>query len=248
MILQTDFMRETKNIERMFENCKNTSYIEVPYVYPEFTCANNSLIVMKYIEGRKMDEVPNEEKDAYSLLVAKFGMKCLLYNRFFHADLHPGNILFIKDADGQHKIGILDYGVMGEITREEQDCFYRFFTCLSSTTNYGSMVDIIIDELVSPLERLETLAVWERNTLHEEIGTVIRNVFDNRRSLSPQDIFDINSILRKYKLSLSRSFCKIELALAIADSVTQHLSYKTTYLDNIKNAVSNMFENNIYQY
>ena len=108
--------------------------------------------------------------------------------------------------------------------------------------------DIIIDELVSPLERLETLAVWERNTLHEEIGTVIRNVFDNRRSLSPQDIFDINSILRKYKLSLSRSFCKIELALAIADSVTQHLSYKTTYLDNIKNAVSNMFENNIYQY
>jgi len=40
---------------------------------------------------------------------------------------------------------------------------------------------------------------------------------------------------------LSKSFCKIELSLAISDSVSKHLSYETTYMDNFEKAILEMF-------
>ena len=36
---------------------------------------------------------------------------------FFHADLHPGNILIMKDG----KVAFLDYGMMGNLSAETRD-------------------------------------------------------------------------------------------------------------------------------
>ena len=243
LLLQTDFVKEMNNMQQMYDNCRHTSYLAIPRVYHEFTQNNNSVIVMTYLEGRKLEELQDNEKDKYSLLVAKFGMKCLLFNRFYHADLHPGNILFMKDGK-EYRIGILDYGVMGEITKEEQDAFYRFILCLSKTKDYKTMADIIIDELVSPVNSVEKLEIYDRNMLHEELGIVVGTIFDTKRSMSANDIYRINEVLRKYGVCLSRSFCKIELSLAIADSVTEKLSYNSSYIDNVKLAIESVFDNN----
>ena len=241
LLSQTDFVMEKQNIQRMYDNCKHTSYLAIPRVYHEFTENDNSVIVMTYLEGRKLEELEDDEKDRYSLLVAKFGMKCLLFNRFYHADLHPGNILFMKDGE-EYKIGILDYGVMGEITQEEQDAFYRFLVCLSKTKDYKTMADIIIDELVTPVETIQNLKIFDRNVLYEDLGIVVGNMFETKQSMSVDDIYRINDVLRKYGVCLSRSFCKIELSLAIADSVTEKLSYHSSYLDNVKLAIESIFD------
>ena len=232
---------EKQNRQRMYDNCKHTSYLAIPRVYHEFTDNDNSVIVMTYLEGRKLDELEDHEKDRYSLLVAKFGMKCLLFNRFYHADLHPGNILFMKHGE-EYQIGILDYGVMGEITQEEQDAFYRFLVCLSKTKDYKTMADIILEELVSPVETVEKLETFDRNVLQDDLGKVVGKIFETKQSMSVDDIYHINDVLRKYGVCLSRSFCKIELSLAIADSVTEKLSFHSSYLDNVKLAIDNIFD------
>ena len=244
LLAQTDFVKEKDNIQKMYDNCKHTSYLAIPRVYHEFTQDNNSIIVMTYLEGRKLEELQDNEKDQYSLLVAKFGMKCLLFNRFYHADLHPGNILFMKNGE-EKRIGILDYGVMGYITKKEQDAFYRFIHCLSTTKDYKTMADIIIDELVSPLSTLEKLEIFDKNMLREELGIVVGKIFDTKRSMSVNDIYQINNVLRKYGVCLSRSFCKIELSLAIADSVTEKLSYNSSYIDNVKIAIEEIFDKSL---
>lgn len=241
LLSQTDFVMEKQNIQRMYDNCKHTSYLAIPRVYHEFTDNDNSVIVMTYLEGRKLDELEDHEKDHYSLLVAKFGMKCLLFNRFYHADLHPGNILFMKHGE-EYQIGILDYGVMGEITQEEQDAFYRFLVCLSKTKDYKTMADIILEELVSPVETVEKLETFDRNVLQDDLGKVVGKMFETKQSMSVDDIYQINDVLRKYGVCLSRSFCKIELSLAIADSVTEKLSFHSSYLDNVKLAIDNIFD------
>ena len=244
LLAQTDFVKEKNSIQQMYDNCKHTSYLAIPRVYHEFTQNNSSVIAMTYLEGRKLEDLQDNEKDQYSLLVAKFGMKCLLFNRFYHADLHPGNILFMKDGE-EKRIGILDYGVMGYITKEEQDAFYRFIHCLSTTKNYKTMADIIIDELVSPLSSLEKLEIFDRNMLHEKLGIVVGKIFDTKRSMSANDIYQINDVLRKYGVCLSRSFCKIELSLAIADSVTEKLSYNSSYLENVKLAIESVSDTSL---
>ena len=246
LITQTNFTNEKDNILRMFKNCEHTEYINVPTVYPEFTNANDSIIVMSYLEGKKLDELVDDEKDEYCRLLAKFGMKCLLFNRFYHADLHPGNIVFMKDADGNFQLGILDYGIMGEITKEEQAYFHKFFVSIASARDGGAAAaDNILDGLVQPMSLMKELSAWDHNNLRAEIGGIIGEVLHKVRNFTPEDMFRINTVLRKYKLSLSKSFCRIELSLAIADSVSTKLSHKTSYLENVKEAVNSMFETSI---
>lgn len=246
LIAQTNFKNEKDNILRMAANCKHTDYINVPIAYPEFTDANDSIIVMSHLEGRKIGELEDEEKDAYCRLLAKFGMKCLLFNRFYHADLHPGNIVFMKDANGNEQLGILDYGIMGEITKEEQSYFHEFFVSIASARDNGAAVsDKILDGLVQPVSLVNELPTWDYNNLREEIGVIVGNVLHKSRNFTPEDMFRINKVLRKYGLGLSKSFCRIELALAIADSVSNKLSHTTSYLENVKEAVKTMFETNI---
>jgi ubiquinone biosynthesis protein len=103
MIEQTDFNIEISNLQHMQENMKNIDYITIPRVYQEYTTENSNVIVMDYIEGKKLNELEERDKDEYSMMLAKFGMKCILFDRFYHADLHPGNILFLCDKNG--KIG-----------------------------------------------------------------------------------------------------------------------------------------------
>ena len=248
MISQTNFTNEKDNIIRMFNNCKNTDYINVPKVYPEFTEDNESIIVMSYLEGRKMDELEDGEKDEYSRLLAKFGIKCLLFNRFYHADLHSGNIVFMRDTQGNPQLGILDYGIMGEISKQEQHSFYNFFKSMASTRDNKTVADSVIIGMVQPLSALEKMASWDYNNLREDTGNIIGNILDQKRNFTPHDIYNINSVLRKYGLRLSRSFCRIEMSLAIADSVSSKLSHTSNYLENVKEVVKSMFDTNIVEY
>ena len=54
MLNQTDFITEVENMNRMKKNCQNIDYLKIPTVYPEFTRDNNNVIVMEFIEGRKI--------------------------------------------------------------------------------------------------------------------------------------------------------------------------------------------------
>ena len=80
---------------------------------------------MSFIEGKKLSELDDVEKDKYCELLAKFGVKCVFFDGVYHGDLHQGNLIFMKDED-DYKIGILDFGVIGRITREQQNKFYEF--------------------------------------------------------------------------------------------------------------------------
>ena len=61
------------------------------------------------------------------------------------------------------------------------------------------------------------------------------------KSFGVGEITYVNKLLNKFNLSLSRSFCKIELAMAIFDNTAQKLSYNTTYVENFEKAIKEMF-------
>jgi len=247
MVEQTDFNTEVANLQQMQTNAKYVDYLEIPRVYPEYTSNNSKVIVMDYIDGQKLSEVEECDKDDYSMMLAKFGMKCILFDRFYHADLHPGNIIFIKESDGTKKLGIIDFGVMGRMTKEEQDYFYNFFSNMSKDDNHFGAASSIIESLVEPKETLLALSKNDSDTLIQSIADITHHAFENHKNLMPSDLFAINEILRVRGLSLSRSFCKIELALAISDSVCSKLSHTRSYLDNVKVAAAEIFDLSLFE-
>jgi len=79
-------MFEVENMKIFYENNKNTDYIEIPYVYEEFTKNNNKIIVMDYLEGKKLNEIEEHDKDNYLEQLVNFSFKSILFNRTFHCD------------------------------------------------------------------------------------------------------------------------------------------------------------------
>ena len=247
MIEQTDFNVEVANIQQMCKNSKHVDYLNIPQVYPEYTNENSKVIVMDYIEGRKLAELEECDRDDYSMMLAKYGLKSILFDRFYHADLHQGNIIFTKESDGTKRLGIIDFGIMGRMTKDEQDYFYKFFSNLSDDDNYPEAANSIMEYLVEPKEVLLSLSEDESVGLVQAMSDIIRDAFEHQKSIRLSDLFAINKILHAHNLYLSKSFCRIELALAISDSVSSKLNNSTSYLDNIKVVARDIFDNSFFE-
>ena len=243
LISQTNFNNEVENISRMYSNCLNTDYVKIPKVYPEYTNDNNSVIVMEFLDGCKLEQLDENDKDIYCEQLAKFSVKCILYNRLYHADLHPGNILFIKENEIR-KLGIIDFGIMGELTKNEQNYYFKLLSSIAKTENYEDVIDIFLDGLVEPRENIKVLSETRYNLLRSELAYILNNKQTNY--ITSCDVFKINTKLRKYNLFLSKNFCKVELCMAVSDSVISKLSCNTSYLDYIKENVVSAFKTTVF--
>jgi predicted unusual protein kinase regulating ubiquinone biosynthesis (AarF/ABC1/UbiB family)/nucleotide-binding universal stress UspA family protein len=109
---ELDFTMESQNIERMREVLAPYDRLDVPGVYKEYTTPR--LLVMEEIQGvpiRRSEDSPERKEAAKQLLESYY--RQILSDGFFHADPHPGNLMW---ADG--KIYFLDFGMVGEVGPE----------------------------------------------------------------------------------------------------------------------------------
>ena len=49
---------------------------------------------------------------------------------FFNGDPHPGNILLLGAETGQHQLGLIDYGQVKKLTREDRLQMCRLIVAL----------------------------------------------------------------------------------------------------------------------
>lgn len=106
---ELDFRQEAANLERMRGVLESFSRLSVPDVYTDFS--TERLLVMQEIEGgpiRSAPEGPARKEAARQLLESYY--RQILTDGFFHADPHPGNLMWWNDT-----IYFLDFGMIGEI-------------------------------------------------------------------------------------------------------------------------------------
>jgi predicted unusual protein kinase regulating ubiquinone biosynthesis (AarF/ABC1/UbiB family) len=112
---ELDFRQEASNIDRMRSILKEYPRLEVPAVWTEYTSPR--LLVLEFIPGvpiRQADEGEERKEAARQLLESYY--RQILTDGFFHADPHPGNLLW---WDG--KIYFLDFGMVGELGPEMRE-------------------------------------------------------------------------------------------------------------------------------
>jgi ubiquinone biosynthesis protein len=109
---ELDFSQEAANIERMRALVASYSRIDVPHVFEDFSTSR--LLVLEYVEGVPIRASADtaERRDAGRQLLEAF-YRQVLVDGFFHADPHPGNLLWTGD-----KIVLLDLGMVGELDPE----------------------------------------------------------------------------------------------------------------------------------
>lgn len=109
---ELDFMEEAANIERMRDALAAYDRLDVPALYRELSTSR--LLVLGYVEGVPILEAPqsDERREAARQLLEAF-YRQILIDGFFHADPHPGNLIWSDE-----KIYLLDLGMVGELGAE----------------------------------------------------------------------------------------------------------------------------------
>lgn len=116
---ELDFSRELQNILRFRQFFRANKDIKIPAVYEELSSAR--VLVMEFVEGRKLNLLMEEEgididRRRIGRIGAEASLEMILIHGFFHADLHPGNLLVLPG----NRLCLLDFGMTGSLTSQEQ--------------------------------------------------------------------------------------------------------------------------------
>jgi ubiquinone biosynthesis protein len=116
---QLDFRREAANNLRFRANFAGESYVVFPRVYENLS--SERVLTMEWVEGyreRDLVAVGIDPKKVAGLGMRVF-CKMTFIDGFIHADLHPGNLRFMRD----HRIVLFDLGLTAELTDEDRLMF-----------------------------------------------------------------------------------------------------------------------------
>ena len=194
------------------------------------------MIVMEYLNGTGFNKLEEKNKVDYSKLIAKFSLKSLLFNRIFHADLHGGNIIFMEENNNK-KLGIIDFGVVGNITREEQDIYYNFINELFINNDYKTAAGMI-GKFTTKIYK-NKISIIETNSF-DEIEVIIKEGTRYGTDLDFYNSYNINKALKKCNFKLSPSFYKLQYSIGTGYSVCMNLSTNEPFLNNISDACKDL--------
>lgn len=106
---ELDFHQEIGNIDQMRTVLADYDRLVVPAVHHKLSTAR--LLVMEEIQGIPISQAPEgpERIEAARQLLESY-YKQIIVDGFFHADPHPGNLMWWKD-----RIYMLDFGMVGAV-------------------------------------------------------------------------------------------------------------------------------------
>lgn len=112
---ELDLMREAANASQLRRNFENSPMLIVPKTY--FDYCSRQVLVIEWMEGIPISHIEELDKQGISRQqLAQFGVEIfftqVFQHGFFHADMHPGNILVAPDG----RYIALDFGIVGSLT------------------------------------------------------------------------------------------------------------------------------------
>lgn len=131
ILAELDFEQEAQNTIKLRALWLDRGKLYVPKIYPDLTREN--LLVMERVEGtvvshkdQLIDQGVNLERLA-NLGVEIFFTQ-VFEDNFFHADMHPGNILVDTSDPSEPTYIALDCAIIGSLTRADRNYLARNIT------------------------------------------------------------------------------------------------------------------------
>lgn len=123
---QCNFELEVSNARRMYGLIADVCTIPLPYD----EVSNNDVIVMQWIDIVPFKEVPQADKAKLLSEFSYVAFRCMIGHRFYHGDVHEGNVFCTRIADGSLRLGMCDFGACCEVPQDTAnrliDLFYEF--------------------------------------------------------------------------------------------------------------------------
>ncbi|KAG0568306.1 hypothetical protein M758_6G009200 [Ceratodon purpureus] len=145
MLEEVDFRKEALNIESFrnyIDSLGLSNQATAPSVYRH--CSTERVLTMERLYGVPLTDldsirsiVPNPETTLITALNVWFGS--LLACETFHADVHAGNLLVLRDG----RVGFIDFGIVGRISPSTWVAVETFLTSIGSG-QYNAMAAALV--------------------------------------------------------------------------------------------------------
>ncbi len=129
IVFETDFRVEANNIRRIRANLVVFPKVAVPEVFTNVSTAK--VLVLERFEGIRFSDreaVLNRGLNPLDIVNtgAEVFFHMVMHDGVFHGDLHGGNLFILNDG----KIGLIDFGIVGRLSRRVRDNVVSMFMAL----------------------------------------------------------------------------------------------------------------------
>ena len=226
---EVDYRYEVANLRRMRKILRKHK-VHVPKPYRAL--CTHRVIVMEYVPGVVMSDYLRAQRSDPARLrdwerqngvePSKVGKRLLLSfyrqlfeEKIFHGDLHPGNIMLLRN----NRIALIDLGTVGSLERN----FLRVYGQMAAAIAHGDYAKamdlyLLLCDSIPPIdmhayraEAVEVTRAWEART-HLDGLTYLQKSITGGLSV------DLARILRTYRVSPSWQFLRVTRSVGAMDA------------------------------
>ncbi len=213
---ELDYRREGRNADRFRANFARETHLYVPQVNWDYT--TRRVLVQERIQGIKIDDIEALEAAGYdrhqlALHSARFIIKEVLEDGFFHADPHPGNLIVMPGE----VIGLMDFGTVGYLSRQDRVGLVRLFIVAVQLDTAGIVDQLIRMGVADYRPDRDALQRDIRRLLVKYHGQALADVS------APELLEEIRPIVYRHKLRLPSDLWLLAKTLVIMEGVGKRL-------------------------
>lgn len=228
LIEQTNFIKETENIEIFKRKIQNYKEYIIPFCYKEITLTHNNVIVMENIKNLVYNDIKNYNKtikNEFGKLILKFGLISVLFTSAVHCDLHIGNVFFYINEDDDDKpkfqLGIIDFGIVTYPNRENQNNYYKFFKNIQQDKDESEMEEVFYS-IINEQERFKSLELLKKAELLKKVSEIMTRDLTDELHIMEMYI-ELSETINFYGFSFTKEFNQVCLSLRISANMSMEL-------------------------
>ena len=223
LYFELDLMREAANGSLLRRNWLGSHELYAPEMLWPLT--RTGMITMERVYGIPMNDVDQMRscginfKKLSERAVRLFFIQVFRDN-FFHADLHPGNVLISRETPDDPKFIVLDFGIMGTLTPTDQRYLAENFTALFNL-DYRRIAELHIEAGWMPAEiRMDELEGAVRSICEPYFTRPLSEI-----SLG-EVLMKLFSVAQKYQLTIQPQLILLQKTLLNIEGIARTLSPK----------------------
>ena len=190
---ELDLMREASNAAQLRRNMEGLDLVLIPEVYWDF--CHQDVMVMERMQGVPINQVetlreagvdiPKLARDGVTIFFTQ-----VFRDGFFHADMHPGNIMVSLAPQSFGRYISLDFGIVGTLTEYDKEYLAQNFTAFFRR-DYKRVAELHIESgWVPPETRVDELEsairavcepYFDRPLKEISLGMVLMRLFQTSR-------------------------------------------------------------------
>lgn len=144
---ELDLVREAANANQLKRNFEESELLRIPQMYWDF-CRRN-VLVMEWVEGIPIGQIDRMRAAGIDLKkLSRDGVEIfftqVFRDGFFHADMHPGNILVGIGPNDFNRYIALDFGIVGTLSDRDKRYLAQNFLAFFKR-DYRRVADLHIE-------------------------------------------------------------------------------------------------------